>query len=78
MKYLTEVERKQRSMDIHNGFTFEYTTDLSGEVLIHPPDDYTKEMLCVAISQFISMFMVTTFDKLKEFSGFDNINFKIN
>ena len=77
MKYLSEVERKQRSIDIHNGFTFEYTVDLSGDVLVYPPHDYTNEILCVAISQFIGMFMLTTYNKLNGFSGFDNINFKI-
>lgn len=77
MSYLTEVERKQRVMDIQNGFTFEYTVDLSGDILIYPPDEYTEEMLCVAVSQFTWMFMVTTFNKLNEFNGFDNINFKI-
>jgi hypothetical protein len=77
MKYLTEVERKQRVLDEFNGFTFEYTTDLSNEVLIYPPTEYTNEMLCVAISQLIGMFMSTTHDKLNGFSGFDNIKFKI-
>jgi hypothetical protein len=77
MSYLSEVERKQRLMDIHNGFTFEHTTDLSGEILIHPPQEYTEEELCVAVSQFISMFMLSTFNKLNGFDGFENINFKI-
>jgi hypothetical protein len=77
MKYLSEVERKQRSMDIHNGFTFEYTVDLSDEVIIHPSGDYTEEMLCVAITQFIGMFMVTTFERLNGFSGFGSVNYKI-
>jgi|688.fasta_scaffold2446639_2 hypothetical protein len=77
MKYLTEVERKQRVLDDFNGFTFEYTTDLSSEVLIHPPSEYTNEALCVAVSQLIGMFMSTTYNKLNGFSGFDNIKFKI-
>ena len=78
MDYLTEVEKKQRVMDDFDGFTFEYTRDLSGEVLIHPPKDYTNEMLCVAVSQLIGMFMLTTHNKLNGFSGFENVNFKIN
>ena len=77
MKYLTEVERKQRVLDEFNGFTFEYTTDLSGEVLIYPPTEYTNEMLCVAVSQLIGMFMLTTHNKLNGFLGFDSIKFKI-
>ena len=77
MNYLTEVERKQRSIDIHNDFTFEYTVDLSGEVLIHTPCEYTEEMLCVAVTEFMGIFMATTFNKLDGFIGFGNINFKI-
>jgi hypothetical protein len=77
MNYLSEVERKQRSIDIHNGFTFEHTVDLSGEVLIYPPNEYNDEMLCVAITQFIGMFMVTTFEKLNGFSGFNSVKYKI-
>jgi hypothetical protein len=78
MNYLTEVERKQRVMDDFDGFTFEYTRDLSGDVLIHTPKEYTNEMLCVAVSQLIGMFMLTTHNKLNGFSGFGNVNFKIN
>jgi len=77
MNYLTDVERKQRVIDDFNGFTFEYTRDLSGEVLIHPPTEYTNEMLCVAVTQLIGMFMLTTHNKLNGFSGFDSIKFKI-
>lgn len=77
MSYLSEVERKQRSMDIQNGFTFEYTVDLSGEVLIHPPYEYTQEDLCLAVTQFIGVFVTTTLNKLNGFSGFGNVNFKI-
>ena len=76
-QFLSEVERKQRTMDVFNGFTFEYTVDLSGEVLIHPSGDYTEEMLCEAITQFIGMFMVTTFEKLNGFSGFGSVKYKI-
>jgi hypothetical protein len=76
-KYLNETERKQRLINIYNGFTFEHTADLSGEVIIHPPNEYTEEMLSIAITQFIGMFMVTTFEKLNGFSGFGNINYKI-
>jgi len=77
MKYLTEVERKQRSMDIFNGFTFEYTVDLSDEIYIHPPINHTEEELCSAITQFVGMFMVTTYGKLNGFNGLDNVKFKI-
>jgi hypothetical protein len=77
MIYLSEVERKQRAMGIHNNFTFEYTIDLSGEVLIHPPHEYTEEMVCVAVAEFIGIFTATTFNKLNGFIGFDKINFKI-
>lgn len=77
MNYLSEVERKQRLIDDFGGFTFEYTRDLSGEVLVHTPTEYTNEMLCVAVSQLIGMFMLTTHNKLNGFSGFDSIKFKI-
>lgn len=77
MNYLNEVEKKQRAIDIHNGFTFEYTVDLSGEVLIYPPNEYNDEELCVGITKFIGVFMVTTFEKLNDFSGFGNIKYKI-
>lgn len=77
MNYLNEVEKKQRAIDIHNGFTFEYTVDLSGEVLIYPPNEYSDEELCVGITKFIGVFMVTTFEKLNDFSGFGNIKYKI-
>lgn len=77
MSYLSEVERKQRVIDTYNGFTFEHTVDLSGEVLIRPPNEYNDEMLCVAITQFIGMFMVTTFEKLNGFSGFGSVKYKI-
>jgi hypothetical protein len=77
MNYLSEVERKQRSIDIQNGFTFEHTIDLSGDVLIHPPYEYTQEELCVAVSQFIGIFATTTLNRLDSFSGFESVNFKI-
>ena len=78
MKYLSQVERKQRKIDFHYGFTFEYTVDLTGETLVHTPEGYTQEMLCQAISNFTSMFMITTLEKLDKFVGFDNVKFKIN
>ena len=78
MNYLTEVERKQRIIGDFDGFTFEYTRDLSGDILVYPPKDYTNEMLCVAVSQLIGVFMLTTYNKLNGFSGLNSINFKIN
>ena len=77
MKHLTELERKQRAIDIFNGFTFEYTVDLSNEIYVHPPLNYNDEELCLAISEFIGNFVVTTFEKLNGFVGFGNIKFKI-
>ena len=77
MRYLTQVERKQRMVDDFNGFTFEYTRDLSGDILVHTPEEYTESMLCASVSNLISMFMLTTHNKLDVFSGFNNINFKI-
>jgi hypothetical protein len=75
MSYLTEVERKQRRMDIFNDVTFEYTRDLSGEVLVHLPMEYNEESLSKAITMFIGMFMIETYEKLNGFSGFDSVKY---
>jgi hypothetical protein len=77
MGYLSEVERKQKLMDVFNGFTFEYTRDLSGDILIHAPNKYTEEDLSLAVAQLTSIFMITTYSKLNEFGGFGDINFKM-
>lgn len=77
MGYLSEVERKQRLIDVFNGFTFEYTRDFSDEILVHTPNDYSDSELLSAVSQLIWFFMLNTHTKLRDFSGFDNINFKI-
>lgn len=50
-KFLTETERKQRTISIYGGFTFEHCVDLSGEVIIHPPKEYNDITLTKAITQ---------------------------
>lgn len=77
MKYMNETERKQVVMDSFNDFTFQYVTDLSGDILVYPPNDYSEESLSLAIAQLISAFMTQTYPRLNGFSGFGNINFKI-
>ena len=77
MQMLSEVEKKQRTIGIYNDFTFEYTVDLSGDILVYPPFEYSESELCSSISQLICMFMITTFPKLDSFIGIHNINFKI-
>jgi len=77
MKYLTEVERKQRIIDIYNGFTFESTVDLSGTVIIHPPIEYNNNELSLAVSQFIGSFAISTLPRLKSFNGFHIVKYDI-
>ena len=78
MKFMSDVERKQRVFDIYNGFTFEYSVDLSGITIIHPPKEYTEIDLSLAITEFIGMFCITTLDILNNFSGFKGIKYVIN
>lgn len=75
-KYLTDLERRQRLFDIFNGLTFEYTRDLSGNIIIHTKDkDYSINDINTAKNEFINNFLVNTQPKLDNIIDINNLKF---
>jgi hypothetical protein len=75
-KYLNIVEIKQRLFDVFNGLTFEYTRDLSGEVIIHVGlKNISINDIKKAKEEFINHFNENIQPYLEEIVNIYNINY---
>lgn len=73
-----KILEKQRLIEFIGEFTFEYTKDLSGDVLIHTPKIYDENELSKAVTQFIGLYSLTILKTVNRFNGFDKVNYIIN